>query len=185
MDEVAYNQKVKIASIHLDDIAIEWHLGYLKSKAHFTVSSLGGVCWCFRRFGSEYVDPMAELKLVKQVGMVDEYQKEFDTIMTRLLILHVYAISAFITGLKPEIGFTVNNHRPYSLPQAYWLILEAHISLSMLDWLDILCDVSVIEPLLQHWNFFAPLGNFILSNIITLLHRCGFLFIYYVNLKYH
>ncbi|KAH0656545.1 hypothetical protein KY285_031427 [Solanum tuberosum] len=73
------------------------------------------------RFGAEYTDPMSELKLVNHVGMVDEYQKEFDRIMTRLVILPEYAISAFITGLKPEIGFTVKNHRPYSLPQAYQL----------------------------------------------------------------
>ena len=42
--------------------------------------------------------------------------------MIRLVLLPEYAISPFITGLNPEIGLTVKNHRPYSLPQAYQLV---------------------------------------------------------------
>lgn len=30
MDEVPHIQKVKIASIHFDDIAVEWHLAYFE-----------------------------------------------------------------------------------------------------------------------------------------------------------
>ncbi|KAH0693545.1 hypothetical protein KY285_020642 [Solanum tuberosum] len=54
-------------------------------------------------------------------GFVKDYQNEFDKIMTRLTILPEYAISSFITGLRPEIGLTVKNHMPFSLPQAYQL----------------------------------------------------------------
>lgn len=82
------------------------------------------------RFGAEYADPMSELKLVKQNGMVEDYQKEFERIMTRLVILPEYAISAFITGLKPEIGFTVKNHRPHSLPQAYQLARNTELQVN-------------------------------------------------------
>ncbi|KAH0679674.1 hypothetical protein KY284_020759 [Solanum tuberosum] len=73
------------------------------------------------KFGDEFEDPMSELKLVKQTGSVKDYQNEFDKIMTRLTILPEYAISSFITGLRPEIGLTVKNHMPFSLPQAYQL----------------------------------------------------------------
>ncbi|XP_019266920.1 PREDICTED: uncharacterized protein LOC109244312 [Nicotiana attenuata] len=122
LDEVDYNQRVKVASIHFDDIAIEWHLAYLRSRSHLPYPSYDEYVYALiDRFGAEYADPMSELKLVRQVGVVEDYQKEFDRIMTRLHILPEYAISAFITGLKPEIGFTVKNHRPFSLPQAYQL----------------------------------------------------------------
>ncbi|XP_047251491.1 uncharacterized protein LOC124886656 [Capsicum annuum] len=73
------------------------------------------------RFEGEYEDPMAEFKLIKQQGTVKEYMKEFDRIMARLNILPEHAISGFITGLKPEIGFAVKSHRPFTLPQAYQL----------------------------------------------------------------
>ncbi|WMV07682.1 hypothetical protein MTR67_001067 [Solanum verrucosum] len=122
LDEVAYNQRVKVASIHFDDIAIEWHLAYIRSRSHMPYPSWKEYVYALMdRFGAEYADPMSELKLVKQNGTVEDYQKEFDRIMTRLVILPEYAISAFITGLKPEIGFIVKNHRPHSLPQAYQL----------------------------------------------------------------
>ncbi|KAG5605633.1 hypothetical protein H5410_027125 [Solanum commersonii] len=72
------------------------------------------------RFGGDE-DPIFEFKLVKQHGSVKDYQKEFDRIMTRKNILPEHAISGFITGLKPKVGFTVKNHRPFTLPQVYQL----------------------------------------------------------------
>ncbi|KAH0682696.1 hypothetical protein KY290_021283 [Solanum tuberosum] len=118
LDEIDYSQRVKVASIHFDDIAIEWHLAYIRSRNHLPLHSWEGYVYALMdRFGAEYADLMSELKLVKHNGLVEDYQKEFDRIMTRLVLLPEYAISAFIIGLKPEIGFTIKNHRPYSLPQ--------------------------------------------------------------------
>ena len=120
LDDIDYSQRVKVASIHFDGIAIEWHLSYIRSRNHLPLPSWEEYVYALiDRFGAEYADPMSELNLVKQNGLVDDYQKEFDRIMTRLVLLPEYAISAFITGLKLEIGFTVKNHRSYSLPQAY------------------------------------------------------------------
>ncbi|XP_019264304.1 PREDICTED: uncharacterized protein LOC109241930 [Nicotiana attenuata] len=103
-------------------LSIEWHLAYLRSRSHLPYPSWDEYVYALiDRFGAEYADSMSEQKLVRQVGVVEDYQKEFDRIMTRLHILPEYAISAFITGLKPEIRFTVKSHRPFSLPQAYQL----------------------------------------------------------------
>ncbi|XP_015161375.1 uncharacterized protein [Solanum tuberosum] len=122
LDEIPYNQKVKIASLHFDGLSIECHLAYLRSRQHLPYPTWEEYLFALTdRFGAEFEDPMAELKLVKQTGNVKDYQNEFDKIMTRLTILPEYAISGFITGLKPEIGYTVKNHKPLSLPQAYQL----------------------------------------------------------------
>ncbi|KAG5618502.1 hypothetical protein H5410_018326 [Solanum commersonii] len=43
------------------------------------------------KFGAEYADPMSELKLVKQNGTMEDYQKEFDRIMIRNTELQVNA----------------------------------------------------------------------------------------------
>lgn len=117
LDNVDYNLKVKVAFVHFDDMVIEWHLAYVRSRDHLPPPSWEeSVYALMERFGAEYSDPMTELKLVKQTGSVEEYQKEFDRIMTRLTLPPEYALSSYITGLKPEIGLAVKNHRPHSLP---------------------------------------------------------------------
>jgi len=122
LDEIPPNQKVRVASLHFDGLAIEWHLAFIKSRQHLPYPTWDEYLYALMdRFGAEFEDPMSELKLVKQTGSVKDYQNEFDKIMTRLTILPEYAISSFITGLRPEIGLTVKNHRPFSLPQAYQL----------------------------------------------------------------
>ncbi|KAH0716770.1 hypothetical protein KY285_012801 [Solanum tuberosum] len=121
-DDTPYAQKVRVAALHFDDIAIEWHLSYIKSRPNMLYPTWDEYVYALvDRFGGDYEDPMSEFKLVRQVGLVKEYQREFDRIMTRLSILPEHAISGFITGLKPEIGFTVKSHRPFTLPQAYQL----------------------------------------------------------------
>ncbi|KAH0696227.1 hypothetical protein KY285_013059 [Solanum tuberosum] len=115
LDEIDYSQRVRVVSIHFDDIAIEWHLAYIRSRNHLPLPSWEEYVYALMdRFGAEYADPMFKLKLVKQNGLVEDYQKEFDRIMTRLVLLPDYAISAFITGLKPEIGSLLAKSFMYS-----------------------------------------------------------------------
>uniref|UniRef100_M1DR02 Uncharacterized protein n=1 Tax=Solanum tuberosum TaxID=4113 RepID=M1DR02_SOLTU len=38
LDEIPPNQNVRVASLHFDGLAIEWHLAYIKSKQHHLVS---------------------------------------------------------------------------------------------------------------------------------------------------
>ncbi|KAF3616410.1 hypothetical protein FXO38_34572 [Capsicum annuum] len=127
-DEVPYNQKVRVASLHFDGLAIEWLLDYIRSRQHLPYPTWEKHIYAFMdRFGTEYEDPMAELKIVRQTGSVKDDINEFDKIMTRLSLLPEYPISAFITGLNPEIGYTVKNHRPFSLPQAYQLARKTEV----------------------------------------------------------
>ncbi|KAH0683132.1 hypothetical protein KY290_021721 [Solanum tuberosum] len=122
LDEIPLNQKVRVASLHFDGLAIEWHLAFIKSRQHLPYPTWDKYLYALMdRFGDEFEDPMSELKLVKQTGYVKDYQNEFDKIMTRLTILPEYAINSFITGLRHEICLTVKNHMPFSLPQAYQL----------------------------------------------------------------
>ncbi|KAH0681085.1 hypothetical protein KY284_022170 [Solanum tuberosum] len=98
------------------------YLGCARSRQHLPYPTWEEYLFALTdRFRAEFEDPMTELKLVKQTGNVKDYQNEFDKIMTRLTILPEYAVSGFITGLKSEIGYTVKNHKPVSLPQAYQL----------------------------------------------------------------
>ncbi|KAF3645028.1 hypothetical protein T459_34896 [Capsicum annuum] len=121
-DDTPVVQKVREATLHFDDIAIEWHLFYLKSRLYLQFPTWEEYIYVLMdRFGGEYEDPMAEFKLVKQHGTVKEYMKECDRIMARLNILPEHAISGFITGLKMDIGFVLKSYRPFTLPHAYQL----------------------------------------------------------------
>ena len=54
LDEIDYSQRVKVASIHFDDIAIEWHLAYIKSSIHLPLPSWEEYVYALMdRFGAE------------------------------------------------------------------------------------------------------------------------------------
>lgn len=72
-------------------------------------------------FGAEYNDPMTEIMNVKHTGIIKEYQKIFNSVMTRLDILTGHAISIFLNNLKPELSSDVRVGNPSTLPQAYYL----------------------------------------------------------------
>ncbi|KAH0685685.1 hypothetical protein KY284_016238 [Solanum tuberosum] len=99
-DEVQSEQKVTIAALYFDDLALQWHQAYMRS-----------------RLGAEFDDPMSELVSLRQTGSVISYQVVLDRAMTRLTLDPNHAIIVFLNGLKPELGDawreTMKN-QPYS-----------------------------------------------------------------------
>lgn len=121
-DGVNPYQKVVIASLHLDDIAIQWHQTYMRRRQHLPPPTWKEYIYALSdRFGAVYEDPMSDLVNLRQTGTVTEFQEAFDRIMTQLNLSVKYAISVFLAKLKPELGDAVRIHKPFSLPQAYHL----------------------------------------------------------------
>lgn len=71
------------------------------------------------RFGTDFDDPMEEIKKVKQIGSVKEYQAVFEMNLTRVNLSQENAISCFIGGLKHELNIVVNVTNPNILAQVY------------------------------------------------------------------
>ncbi|EEF47678.1 conserved hypothetical protein [Ricinus communis] len=80
------NSQVKLASIHLEGRALQWHQTFIKNRGE-----LGEPPWddyvraikC--RFGVRaYEDPMADLKMLVQIGSVSDYLEEFDVLSHKL-----------------------------------------------------------------------------------------------------
>lgn len=70
-----------MAAIHFDDLALQWHQAYMRSRGHLLPPSWDEYIWALLdRFGAEYDDPMGELLKIKQVGSVAEYQEAFDRV---------------------------------------------------------------------------------------------------------
>jgi len=72
--------KVRVASIHLSDKALQWHQSYMKNRV--------GVPWprwdeykaaILSRFGPKpFDDPLSDLMKLRQSGTVESYQEQFD-----------------------------------------------------------------------------------------------------------
>ncbi|XP_019228846.1 PREDICTED: uncharacterized protein LOC109209936 [Nicotiana attenuata] len=101
MDEVAFDQRVKVASIHFDGEAIAWHRSFMRSR-----NSVLDPTWTEyvlalnERFGDGFEDHMEALKNLQQTGSVREYQ-------------------LFLGGLKTELNKSVRIQSPRTLLQAY------------------------------------------------------------------
>lgn len=108
-DKTIHGQKLRIAALHFDSLAIEWHLSYLKSRGQLPFSSWKEYLYALMdRFGGEYDDVMAEFKLVRQIGTVKEYHEEFDKIMARLVIAPKHTIVGSSMDSNLRLGLLLN-----------------------------------------------------------------------------
>ncbi|XP_059315524.1 uncharacterized protein LOC132066177 [Lycium ferocissimum] len=122
IEEVPTHQRLKLAAIHFEGVALQWHQGFLRSRPPGTTLTWEEYIYALAdRFGAEYTDPMTELIRTKQTGSVKDFQAAFDNVMTRVSLSTDYAISVFLNGLKPELSDAVRIGRPCNLPQAYFL----------------------------------------------------------------
>ncbi|KAH0747437.1 hypothetical protein KY285_009094 [Solanum tuberosum] len=122
MDEVPYDQRVRVASIHLDGEAIAWHRSHLKSRNSIIDPSWSEyVLAVNERFGEEFEDSMEALKNLQQTEDVRTYQAEFDRLLNGVNLSNENAISCFLGGLKTELNKAVRMQAPKTLMQAYKL----------------------------------------------------------------
>jgi len=110
---------VKLAIVHLEGKAFQWHTALMKSGL-----DMGAPSWTtftkslIDRFGAIGDDPMAELMRLRQKTSVDVYHEEFDSIITRLKLSDDHILSFFLGGLKKEIQIMVRMFQPTSLQHA-------------------------------------------------------------------
>ncbi|XP_016446363.1 uncharacterized protein LOC107771503 [Nicotiana tabacum] len=123
MDDVMFEQRVKVASIHMDGDVIAWHRSYVKSRTStIDLSWTEYVLALNKRFGDNFEDLMEALKTISQTDGVKEYQAEFDTLLTAVNLTTKNAISYFPGGLKSELNKAVKTQAPRTLMQAYKIV---------------------------------------------------------------
>ncbi|XP_042032325.1 uncharacterized protein LOC121779040 [Salvia splendens] len=116
-------EKVKVAAIHMEGKALQWHRGFL--TLHGDEAS---VDWRYyiscvaARFGAHaFEDPLADLRNLKQKGTLHSYMDTFDELYPRVGIREDQALSFFLSGLIDELQMPVRMFRPKSLAEAYSL----------------------------------------------------------------
>lgn len=97
---IVNEEKVGLASIHLEGKALEWFQGYEAGNKEFTWDQFSHEV--ILRFGpSTYDSPMGQLSKLKQASTVRNYQVQFETLMARTSGLpDEFFVHCFVSGLK-------------------------------------------------------------------------------------
>lgn len=114
-------QKIRLASLHLDDKAIHWFRWFEKSHTLQTWREFSKALSL--RFGENvYDDAVGQLTKLKQWGSVKLYQEKFEELANKTSGLsEEFFISCFVSGLKEEIRGGVQMFRPKSISEAMGL----------------------------------------------------------------
>nr|KYP57678.1 hypothetical protein KK1_003945 [Cajanus cajan] len=85
IDNTPNDVKVKIAIIHLEGKALQWHTAFVRSAGNFPIHNWAAYTnLLIDRFGAVCDDPMAELMKLRQTTSVEKYHEDFDAIVARL-----------------------------------------------------------------------------------------------------
>ncbi|KAF8402565.1 hypothetical protein HHK36_010651 [Tetracentron sinense] len=116
--QIPPDQQVEVASFHLEKEALQWY--------HWLERQYDFISWgtfseaLISRFGpTEFEDYSANLKRLKQIGSLRDYQSEFERTSSRLPDLPTsHLVSFFIEGLKDDIRWDVKSQKPLTMFQA-------------------------------------------------------------------
>ncbi|XP_057497404.1 uncharacterized protein LOC130782134 [Actinidia eriantha] len=112
------NQKLRLASLHLEDKAMTWFRWFEKSHTLRTWQEFCRVL--LMRFGSNaYEDPLGQLTKLKQWGFVKMYQEKFEELANKTHgFSEEFFVSCFVSGLQEEILAGVKMFQPQNIAQA-------------------------------------------------------------------
>ena len=112
--------KVPTVMIHLDGKTLQWHQRFAKSKGPLKSMEWNGYLREMRArfYDYEYSDPMAELVSLKQTTTVEDFYEKFETLLNLLNLSDDYALSIFLSNLKPDIANSVKLFYPKNITYA-------------------------------------------------------------------
>lgn len=115
------SQKLRLASLHLEEKAMNWYRWYEKSHTLRTWVEFSRVL--LLRFGSNaYEDPVGQLTKLKQWCSVKSYQEKFEELANKTSGLsEEFFVSCFVSGLKEEVLAGVKMFSPRTIAQAMGL----------------------------------------------------------------
>ncbi|GAU37335.1 hypothetical protein TSUD_395160 [Trifolium subterraneum] len=118
LDTTPATSMVRLASIHLDDLALQWHLNYMRQK--FNIYPIWGqyVTDITARFGDAFEDPLSSLLQVKHSGKVQDYIDQFQLALTQVNLIPEHSLSIFLAGLEYHKQMHVRMFNPSSIAHA-------------------------------------------------------------------
>ncbi|XP_028791570.1 uncharacterized protein LOC114747408 [Neltuma alba] len=118
LDETAADAKVKIASLHLDDRAFQWHIACEKQWAGNPPSWEEYVALLKDCFGPAYESPIGDLLRLRHKGTLADFNEEFDLVSAKVGFNETQLVDAYLNLIKEEIAGPVRMFKPKSMREA-------------------------------------------------------------------
>jgi hypothetical protein len=118
LDATPANSMVRLASIHLDDLALQWHMNYMRQKFNIYPTWEQYVADITARFGDAFEDPLSSLLQVKHSGKVQDYIDQFELALTQVNLIPEHSLSIFLAGLEYHTQMHVWMFNPSSIAHA-------------------------------------------------------------------
>ncbi|XP_054814737.1 uncharacterized protein LOC129315194 [Prosopis cineraria] len=122
LDETPEETKIKMASMHLDPRAFQWHQAYEKSCEGIWPTWEEYIEEVKDRFGPVHETPMSDLARLKRRGVLAEYHDEFDMLACKLRLPEEYLVDMYLSGLREEYEGPVHLFKPRTLREARKLV---------------------------------------------------------------
>lgn len=131
MEIIPMDERIGVGALQLEGAAIQCNLSFMKYRQYIQHATWNEyVMALVERFSTDFDDPMKEIKKIKHLGSVKEYQDVFKRNLTRVTLSQENSISCFIGGLKPELNIVVKISNPTTLSQVCKAVImqEAYLS---------------------------------------------------------
>ncbi|KAG7568093.1 Retrotransposon gag domain [Arabidopsis thaliana x Arabidopsis arenosa] len=121
IDHTPEELKVSFASIHFDDLAVTWHQWILQSVMwkHVRHDWVTYKMLLQGRFKELEVDPIVELKQLKETNGIVEYHEKFILLRTRVNLTEDYLVRAYLDGLQRDTRENVQMFQPQTVNQCF------------------------------------------------------------------
>lgn len=118
LNAIDETQKLRLASLHMEDKAMHWYRWFEKSHTLQTWREFSRIL--LMRFGENvFEDAMGQLTKLRQWSTVKSYQEKFEELANKTTgLTEEFFISCFVSGLKDEIKGGVQMFRPSTISQA-------------------------------------------------------------------
>ncbi|CAM8999660.1 unnamed protein product [Rhodiola kirilowii] len=119
LDSTPPELKVRLASLHMEGKALQWHHNFMSSRFDQFPSWPEYIVAISTRFGSLLDDPLADLVSLKQgADHVEEYLDKFECALTRLTLPIHHALSIFLTNMHPHLALHVRQFNVSTVAEA-------------------------------------------------------------------
>ncbi|GAU40456.1 hypothetical protein TSUD_141360 [Trifolium subterraneum] len=118
LDATPATSMVRLTSIHLDDLALQWHLNYMRQKFNIYPTWGQYVTDITARFGDAFEDPLSSFFQVKHSRKVQDYIDQFELALTQLNLIPEHSLSIFLAGLEYHTQMHVRMFNPSSIAHA-------------------------------------------------------------------
>lgn len=117
IDNTPMELRVRLASIHYDQMAAAWHQSLAQSEQDaYVIEDWDQYKVLLKeRFEDVLDDPIADLKKLQETAGISDYHAKFELIRNRVKMSESYLVSAYLAGLNTDTQMHIRMFQPKSV----------------------------------------------------------------------